>query len=408
MERAKPRIISNTQVVVPDLSRPWQAGEIISAIRSLIINGSRRVVIDARRCTRAYPNTVAPLRAAIDEFARKGLAVEVDTGPRPRALLGIRVPRQAALAEDLEHEECLKTTFTFAKPEDVHRLVTAVVTAVSRCHECSPGVLLALEWGLNEVADNVIQHARVESGTLSAHLDASKSYLSICVADVGVGVKNSFAFSGHEFRSDAAAIDAAMQRGVTRDASIHMGNGLWGLRELVRKNSGSLGIKSGSANYLMTDERESVITDLPYLDETRRGTSVDFQLKLDQEIDVEAALRGYTPVNLRLEEVENTAGEHVVALRESDMGTGTRIAGRHARNFILNLLHEGARRVVIDCADVRMSSSFIDEVFGMLVQSLGFSKYSQQIGVKNLSRMDATIMDDVVARRIAHSARPTE
>lgn len=396
-----PRVISNTQVVIPDLSRPWQAAQVVENIVGLIVGGTRAVTLDLRSCSRAYPNAVAPLRAALDEFDRKGLNVCVDTPVRSTHLLALEISASDECDPVVGPDECLSNSFRLTEPSAVHEIVTRILSSLSRRHECSPGVLLALEWCLNEIADNVIQHSQASSGVLTVQLQPNRSRLSICVADVGVGIKNSFGDSGHAYPDDEHAIRSALERGVTRDASIHMGNGLWGLREIVRANSGSLGVKSGETIYLLTDERESVLGGMRYLDNRHRGTSVDFQLSLDVTIDVTSALAGYSPVNLRLEGVENPAGEHVVRLKDSGLGTGTRIAGRETRTYILNLLHEGSRRVVIDCKDVRMSSSFIDEVFGMLVVSLGFASYSERVGIRHVHSFDASIMHTIVVRRLS-------
>lgn len=169
----------------------------------------------------------------------------------------------------------------------------------------------------------------------------------------------------------------------------------------MNANSGSLGIKSGGTSYLQTNERETYNDGRGVMDQRRKGTNIDFPLQLDATIDVESALEGYVPVNLRLERRETAAGDYVIALRESELGTGTRKAGQAIRTEVMNMLHEGATRVVIDCADVRMSSSFVDEVFGMLVVTLGFGHYSQQVGVKSLDAFTASLMHDIVGRRMA-------
>lgn len=401
---SRPRSISRTQVEVPDLSRPWQAADVVKHVISLIEQGSSTIKLELRACRRAFPNAVAPLRAALDEFESKGVRVVINDGVNTPSLRGLTHPVRPSDALNMPPKEALCQYYRFTSPRDVDELVTNLLASLSRCHECKPGVLLALEWSLNEVADNVIQHSQAAGGVLGASLEVNKRYLAICVADAGIGIRSSFELCGHMFQSDRAAITAALKRGVTRDAHIHQGNGLWGLRELVNANTGSLGIKSGEATYLLTGERESYNEGQPFMDRKRKGTAVDFQLQLDMSIDVEQALKGYT-VNERLERLESATGDHVISLGENQLGTGTRLAGRAIRTHTLNTLHEGATRVVIDCKGVRMSSSFIDEVFGMLVVTLGFGNYTQRIGVRNLHSLDSSLMHDIVAKRLATSTR---
>ena len=368
----------------------------------MIIAGQKQITLDILSCRRVYPNAAAPLLAAVSLLSEKGLELSIDgLTEQNRGLLSLV---DGADAKGLYPTAALTNSYKFAAPREVHDLLTRLVAALSRCHECSPGVLLAFEWCLNEIADNVIQHAEAQTGVLSTLFQPDVGRLALCITDAGRGIRASLSSGApSNFTSDLEAIERALQRGATRDASIHQGNGLWGLREIVRANSGSLGVKSGKGMYLLTDEDETTSSNLRHI-ERYPGTSVDFQLNLTQDIDVSEALDGHQPVNLRLEAYESEGGEHVVVLGDIEEGTGTRISGSATRNLILNLLNEGARRVVLDCRDVRMSSSFIDEVFGMLVSMLGFGVYSERVGVKNLSTNDAAIMHGVVGRRLMTDA----
>lgn len=208
---------------IQDLSRPWQAGEAISAIVALITQGAPRVKLELRGCQRAFPNAIAPLRAALDEFERKGARVTVHNDSNNAVLRALANPQTPDHIPAMTPDDALAHGYRFDSARDVHNLVTNVVASLSRCHECRPGVLLALEWCLNEVADNVIQHSEADGGVLAVRLQRREQvpFLALCVSDVGVGIRNSFELCGHHFPSDGAAIHAALQRGVTRDATIH-------------------------------------------------------------------------------------------------------------------------------------------------------------------------------------------
>lgn len=402
MNRDAPRLTSTSRIQLSDLSRPWQAQDAIDLIVQLVIAGHKRVTLDIRSCRRVYPNAAAPLLTATGLLADKGLELMIDgLNNVNKGLLSVV---DGVDAKALHPTAALTNSYQFSTPREVHDLVTRLVAALSRCHECSPGVLLAFEWCLNEIADNVIQHSEAQAGVLSTQFQPEGGRLSICIADAGRGIRNSLSSgASSSFSSDIEAIERALQKGATRDASIHQGNGLWGLREIVKANSGSLGLKSGTGVYLLTDERETTKSGTQHL-QGYPGTSVDFQLNLTSDINVTQALDGHQPVNLRLESFESDSGEHVIVLAELDEGTGTRLSGSATRNLIMNLLNEGARRVVLDCRDTHMSSSFIDEVFGMLVSMLGFGVYSERVGVKSLSSDDASIMHGVVGRRLMTDA----
>lgn len=142
------------------------------------------------------------------------------------------------------------------------------------------------------------------------------------------------------------------------------------------------------------------------LDEGRPGTSIDLQLDLNKVIDVAVALEGYVPVNLRLEAREDPQDDVVTYLvKDQPEGSGTRLSGAAVRNRILNTLREGVPVVRVDFRGSRISSSFADEVVGMLVVELGFFEFQRRIELENLDQVGQAIMHSVVGRRMVNGMR---
>jgi anti-sigma regulatory factor (Ser/Thr protein kinase) len=384
---AKP-LRDGKRILIPDLSRPWESSEASQLIIDAIRGGDSEVVLDLTTCDKAYPNTVAPMRSDLDLFESRGLTVRVELSADPPEILkGLAEAHDADPSRTLSDAAYLAGTFRFKESRQVADITSRTVGALSRMEACSPGVLLAIELSLNEIADNVLQHAHTAGGVVSVLLQPERRYLAICVADSGIGILRSFRESGHSIANDTAAIRRAVMEGVTRDPAIGAGNGLWILHELVRANSGGLGIKSGGAIMLLTDLRETFPAGLPFLDEVHRGTSVDFQLDLARAIDVKAALGGYEPINLRLESYEDDEGVPTLRLADFDAGVGTRRAGFAARTLIRNLLNESGTEVRVDFSGVSPSFSFLDEALAKLAEEIGWSDFD--------ARVRAVGLDDV-------------
>ena len=127
--------------------------------------------------------------------------------------------------------------------------VTPIADAISRSLlerlSLEEGVFRAINWCLYEIMDNVLQHAESEVGFVEAQVHQASKRVAICIADAGVGFKQSFRNSRHRPGTESDAITLSVQENFTRDSQVGAGNGLWGLYQIVTKNDGLLSIQSG-------------------------------------------------------------------------------------------------------------------------------------------------------------------
>lgn len=80
----------------------------------------------------------------------------------------------------------------------------------------------------------------------------------------------------------------AIQEGIGDDRG--QGNGLFGLYQIVQTNGGRLTLTSGSASLKLTEDLcLQKYDNLPYIDRSFQGTTVDFQLDLNRAVDIKAA-----------------------------------------------------------------------------------------------------------------------
>ncbi len=231
----------------------------------------------------------------------------------------------------------------YETPEDAYILLAATIDHLSFQLEWERGTLHALEWSLYEVLDNVFQHAGVHAGFFMFQVQQQQRRLSYCVADQGCGIYHSLSTSIHKPASPLDAITLAVRKGVTRNPSSNMGNGLWGTTEIIARSKGQITISSGGAALYFNranGQAESVPKVL-VLDRNYPGTFIDAQIDASVEVqmnemfDVRAA-----PVNLRVENLEDEDGALRVLLRDMKIGAGTRQSGELLRIYTRNLLNE--------------------------------------------------------------------
>jgi anti-sigma regulatory factor (Ser/Thr protein kinase) len=297
--------------------------------------------------------------------------------------------------------------------DDVNKLVTDVVHELSGKIVFEKGVLQGIEWCLNEVMDNVLQHSDVENGQpfgyVMAQVHAANNRVAFCICDYGQGIHKSLQSLEHAPRNAIDSISLAIQEKVTRDKNVGQGNGLWGLHNILRLNVGQLTIISGEGSWMFDGHNVKTHDNLQYLDCEHKGTIIDFQVNTQQTFSIAEALNGHSPVNFPLERIEDAYGKSLIfSLRRDASGTGTRQSGMMLRNHILNLAKESPNRIIIDFNDVSMvSSSFADELIGKLVIEFGFVTFTQRVQLINMNEIITPIVNRSVSQRIAEMFHQT-
>jgi hypothetical protein len=203
------------------------------------------------------------------------------------------------------------------------------------------------------------------------------------VADAGIGIPASLR-SGHpEIASDTEALDRAIREGVTRDASIGQGNGMFGSYEICSKSGGEFLVDSGYARLKFSANNGLSIglQNIPY-----GGSMIVATIDFSDPKLLEEALNfkdvKYSPVDfVELKYESNTAGDIYFKLIEECSSFGSRVSGKPIQIKLLNLLKMSGKGVVwVDFIGLPLvSSSFADEAFGKLFLEVGPVKFMQRI-----------------------------
>ena len=368
--------------------------------------GYSDITLDFSTAQPIYPNACVPVVAAIDYYRAQGIDIEATETCHFVDKSCILSPREANSETLQKTTDPVSKLWKFGDSEGVHTLTSMYVDSLSERLVCEKGVLEGFEWCLNEVMDNVLQHSEAEYGYAMVQVHPGFRNVAVCICDTGIGIFNSLVHSKYKPRTHTDAITLAIKEGVTRDTSIGQGNGLWGLSQIVSGSNGSLAITSGKGSLFHKGGRINTFADLPFLSKDNLGTTVDFQLSTDHEINISESL-SYDHISLRVEAYERDGGDFDFFIKEESHGTGTRKAAIMTRNKVENLLQEVSGKINLNFNDVGViSSSYADELVGKLVVQFGFFNFQKLIGLENMNDTVQGILHRSIAQRMAESISP--
>lgn len=373
------------------------------------LRGYKSLILDFEEVTSNYPNAVVPVAGIINFYKTyKGIEFEI-VNERRIEKTNMLSPR--AYNGDSRH--ILNRVWTFQSSEEVAKIVDAYIEELQKSAQFYKGVLNAIEWSLNEVLDNVIQHSKTAFGYVMGQIHQNSKNIAFTVFDSGQGIFNSMKDSIHHPRTTIDAITMAVKEEVTRDKRIGQGNGLFGLHSIVKQGKGKLVITSGSGSYTYNNGYVRTYDHLPFTSPQTPGTIVDFQLNYSEDMSLDKALifRGkqYEMINLRFENLEDDYGRISYKISERSEGTGTRESAIRVKNEVLNILAEEQKPVTLDFSGVEViSSSFADELIAKLFLSLGLFQFNNLIKIRGLDSSQQNILQRSVLQRIIEDIHDSE
>jgi anti-sigma regulatory factor (Ser/Thr protein kinase) len=261
--------------------------------------------------------------------------------------------------------------------------------------------LAALEWSINEITDNVLNHSQSRfGGVIQASTFSQTNSVEFVVADAGIGIPRSLGI-----KDDRQALARAIQEGVTRDKKNNQGNGLYGSYRVAAISGGRFEIHSGKAT-LLSQGVDKVKTS-EQLNRVFHGTSVSSKIVCSNESLIEQALvfKGqiYHPSNDYLEAHYELGDErqYVFLLKKEAPGFGTREAGRIVGIKLANLLlSDQEYNIVLDFSDIGIiSSSFADEAIAKPYVQLGPTAFISRVNFRNIDRTIRALIDRAILLR---------
>jgi len=370
--------------------------------------GYSNLNLDLRGLTKAFTSTMLPLSARCRALLHEGCEVRLEL-PEDHKLA--RLMENSNWAHLIDPREYAPSTFAAGSHlpaivynneaqqfEAVDKIVNFVLQNMDLDNRAQLG---ALEWAVNEIADNVLNHAESRIGGIvqvNAHRDKAIEFV---VCDAGLGIPRTLRSTHPYLTSDSEALDRAIREGVTRDQERNQGNGLYGSYRLAQLSNGYFHINSGYASLAYTEKSgfRSVRQDVPY-----PGSSIVCAVKLnDSELLSEALTfkgKRYSPYTYvdRLEEQKTVK----IDLSTECRSFGSRAVAQPLRMKIENILKTTDAQIVLELSDVALiTSSFADEVFGKIFVLLGPIGFSNRIVVSGTNKIVRQLIDRSIMQRMA-------
>lgn len=371
----------------------------------------------------AHPSGMAPLVAYIRHLTERGGQVDLVL-PEDDFLASYFM--KAGWIDGLEGsylplkiggpKETYIPLVSYSSHEELNPIINEALRHFSRRFSFQKGVLDGLEWALNEVADNVLIHSGGARGWLQLAQQPSKGLIEIVVVDCGRGILNSLREGHPEIKDDEAAVQLAVEKGVTRNPNIGQGNGLAGTLRIAIAAEGYVNLYSGAGllRYLQPSSDESqgnrrgdqnnkngrLFTQLaPYF----QGTVLTLTLPTTKEIDVANALWGRTTTSMFETEYVSESGHDIVyRVANEASGFGNRPSAMPLRYAVENLLRQFPnQKLIVDFSDVNLvSASFADEFIARLAKSLGIVTFFQRVSIVGMNDLVRRTMDAVIEQRL--------
>ena len=384
--------------------------------KTVSVRGYKDLTLDFSRCTAAYPGPMLAIVARSQAY----WAEEVDISlvlPTDMKLRNLFINANWANLIDIRgHPESQYRGYRhvpaikFKDGNEQHQAVSKILNAVlGALSDFDRADLRAIEWSINEISDNVINHSKSGVGGFIqiTNFTGNAKRVEFVVSDAGIGIPASLRQTHPELKSDAEALDAAIREGVTRDKSFGQGNGLFGTWRITQISGGKFEVYSGHGWLISSKQHELRIGNqpIPY-----NGTIVIGTLRYAQPVDLSDALefrgRKHTPVDfVEVEYETDVHGNIEFSLTAESAGFGSRAAGERVRRKLVNLARlSEAGKIVVDFDEVPLiSSSYADEVFGKLFVEMGPIEFAQTFTFKNIDVVVRQLIDRAVAQRVAQS-----
>ena len=285
-------------------------------------------------------------------------------------------------------------------------LVNASLDVLMRHLALDRRSLAGLEWSLNEITDNVLNHAESpDGGLVQVYAFSEGPRVEIGIADSGRGVLDSLRQGHPLLRTDEEALHEAMKAGTTRDPRYGQGNGLWGTMSLAKASGGKFEITSGTATLTVSAK----VT--PYRRDSRRrfrGTFVwaDFRPGSGAAFEDVLGVPGSRADLIETAYETDDGDALVLRLGRESSGFGTRWAGRELRTKCRNLLDAAPEKpLLLDWEGIALvSSSFADELMGKLFVELTPLGFAARVRSKGMEPLVRGLVDKAILQRVAQAA----
>lgn len=386
-----------------------------SAVNYFLSLNLNQLTIDFRKVQKVFPNGMLPVICSIDELRDLGIKIYIKLPDDDDIRKLFRSVNWAHFLSPTQFEKSDSTydrhlvTRRFETAEQQLKAVNDFMDVVLRSMTIPKDIISGLEWSINEITDNVLNHSNSKHGGIiqaSSHYKEKK--IVFAVADSGRGILKSMQEGFPDLRTELDAIGEAIKAGVTRNPKFGQGNGLAGSLKIATLTGGSFEIISGNGRFTITQEQ----TLRRALKGARfNGTLVSGEINIVNDFSISKALDfnqnfKYIPldiIDLKYEMEDSDC--LLLKMKEETTGFGSRKSGVQIRTKVMNLiLAKPNYPIIIDWDGVPViSSSFADEFIGKLFLELGAMTFSSIVKNKGMETLIRNLLDKAVSQRLTQA-----
>lgn len=386
-----------------------------TALDKFIETKKTHLTVDFSRVEYAYPNGVLPIITSLHQLRKDGFSIYVKLPQDDRTRKLFRSVNWAHFLSPKQFEKSESThdrhlvTRIFTNPEQQKSVVDDFMDVVLRSMSIPRDVISGLEWSINEITDNVLNHSNSPfGGIVQASTYPKHRTIAFAVADGGRGILASMKEGYPTLRTDLQAIGEAIKAGVTRNKKFGQGNGLAGTLNVTTLTGGSFDITSGTGRLIVTP-KETIRQ--PLKEAHYKGTIVCGQIKIKKDFSIQDALtfgntHKYVPTDIIESQYEMDDKDCLILkMKDESTGFGTRKSGYQIRHKITNLLNaEPTYPLIVDWEGIPViSSSFADEVMGKIFLKLGPLSFSARLRNIKMEPLVSGLIDKAISQRLAQS-----
>lgn len=381
--------------------------------------GLTGVTLDFRGTERAYPDGMIQIVAAVDRLRGDGMHFDL-IAPDDRHLASVfdasgwpHIVNPTIYDPSAYRGDSQMPVRRFRNEAEQSDVVNEAIEVTMRQMGLERRYLSGLEWSLNEISDNVLNHADASAGGLAQVVTfRDTKRIQFVVADSGRGVYASMREGHPELRSETEAVGEALKQGVTRSADVGQGNGLAGALRIATGSGGAFSLASGGADVRLIPDGKAFDQRTRDRVGARRliGTAVFVEIRTDGPLDLDSALDFGNSKGVVWDYIDAALDEsndmHLLVHDEA-IGFGSRRAGRALRTKISNVLRGAPEaRIVLNWEGVPLvSSSFADELLGRLFVELGPTQFTARVRSVNMAPVVHGLVDRAIMQRVSQSSQ---
>lgn len=403
----------NNSVEVTGAFESSDLRRLLAAIHGLIVKRSYQDInIDFSACTRAYAGPIIALCTQIRKYRYQTIDFEFIL-PKKEKLS--RLFLNTNWAHIIDPAKYQASTFRGLKQvpatqfytfEEQNSAVNSILDIMlNSLSGFSREDFTAIEWSINEITDNVINHSKSDIGGFVqlSTFQRNRKRIEYVVCDAGLGIPNTLRPAHPEITSDGEALDFAIREGVTKNPDSNQGNGLFGAFQVSRVSEGYIEIHSGHG-YLFYNKKQGlhirteqipfsgtlIVACIDYSDPGLLGQALKFGGK------------PHYPTDYIETKFEDSSGNKVIfSMVEESKSFGSRKAAEPVNIKLKNLSNLCNNcKIYIDFKNIPViSSSFADEVFGKLFVEMGPLRFIQKFEFMNISDTVRSLIDRSITLR---------